>query len=156
MGRWMDFFRKRFCREIVCLGMNIESPWCFICPLHFITILLFTESNALKRYIGKPNLNLKVIEYTERTARLLFCFSFHSFLLVSGLNRWRAAWTFQCAPIDLINSFFTLHWLWIHRSNSHYISNPARGCGDAQLCSQLTPAFCHTAAVVDLMQQDAK
>lgn len=43
-------------------------------------------------------------------------------LCVQPRSQWSSVWSCQCAPIGLIKSFCILHWLWVHRSNSHYVT----------------------------------
>lgn len=59
-----------------------------------------------------------------RHVRIFFFLPFFSlcWLFVGARSQWRSVCTCKRTPIDLINSFFTLHWLWVHRSNSHYIT----------------------------------
>lgn len=47
---------------------------------------------------------------------------------------------FSCAPIDLIKSFFTLHWLRLHGSNSRYVSPLSDSTRRQRRCTAARPS----------------
>lgn len=65
---------------------------------------MYHKTDPASKNSGKLNL-----EISKRYFTLGFDFIFHWFLLVSSQSQWSLVWSCQCAPIDLIKSFFTLH-----------------------------------------------
>lgn len=108
--------------------------WLFI-----LSNMCLTHTTHLKLNIRTPDLNWRELQW-ESWAKPLACQGFYSGLhwySVGVQPRPRKfSEDFSCAPIDLIKSFFTLHWLQLHGSNSPYVStlsDSTRGSGDAQL-----------------------
>lgn len=56
---------------------------------------------------------------------------------------------FSCAPIDLIKSFFTLHWLWLHGSNSPYVRTLSDATRRQRRCTAARPSQQKSASLLN-------